>query len=297
MRIVSAGERTAYWSEGTRSEIVLAGGDDDGSLAVLAEVLPPGQGPPLHSHPQDETFIVLSGTLTVWSIRVEELDDTGDPWTPALLARGIRCEAGGVVRVPGGRAHCYRVDGVRPAEVIVLSHPSGLEEWTRAFGVPATGPGLPPDGFTAPQSDRARMVAFSASVGVRRHGPPAPLAAAQDDALAAPDRIESLPLRAGVSHGLRLSTDAVYLVVEGRADFVAGGERHPLDAGGCVRVPAGVAHVWTAGAGAGAVVLVLDGDGIDGDGLDKDVLDGDGLDGDGLGPDPAGARPTRAVFR
>src|SRR5258708_38199526 len=42
---------------------VLASGEGTGSYEVFDQVVPPGAGPPLHSHDWDEAFYVLQGEL------------------------------------------------------------------------------------------------------------------------------------------------------------------------------------------------------------------------------------------
>ncbi len=42
---------------------VLAAGEDTGSYEAFVQVVPPGAGPPLHSHAWDEAFYVLEGEL------------------------------------------------------------------------------------------------------------------------------------------------------------------------------------------------------------------------------------------
>jgi quercetin dioxygenase-like cupin family protein len=42
---------------------VLAAGENTGSYEVIVQIVPPGAGPPLHSHPWDEAFYVLNGEV------------------------------------------------------------------------------------------------------------------------------------------------------------------------------------------------------------------------------------------
>jgi quercetin dioxygenase-like cupin family protein len=145
-------ESRRLWLHGTWSTVKLAGDETGGRLAVLEEELPEGPGPPLHSHPEDETYLLLAGEATFW------ID--ADPAAEAGLRRG----AGAVIFVPGGVRHTYRVES--PAlRLLVLSTPAGLEDYVLALGTPDAG---------APEPSRKRMAAVARELGVVLHGPPPP---------------------------------------------------------------------------------------------------------------------------
>lgn len=145
------------WLHGTWSTVKLAGRETDGRLAVLEEELPEGPGPPLHSHPQDETYVLLDGEATFWV--------DADPTAAAGLRRG----AGAVVFVPGGAPHTYRVESPH-LRLLVLSTPAGLEDYVFALGT--TDP-------EAPEPSREQMAAVARELGVVIHGPPPPRAGDQ----------------------------------------------------------------------------------------------------------------------
>jgi len=138
------------WLHGTWSTVKLAGNETGGRLAVLEEELPEGPGPPLHSHPQDETYVLLDGDATFW------ID--ADP----AEERGLRCGAGAVVFVPGGIWHTYRVESPL-LRLLVLSTPAGLEDYVLALGTPDA---------QAPEPSRRRLAAVARELGVVIHGPP-----------------------------------------------------------------------------------------------------------------------------
>src|SRR5262245_15144407 len=78
-----------------------------GGLTALEHVTPPGQGPPLHTHDdEDESWYVLDGEL---ECRLgEELR---------------RAPAGSFVFVPRGTPHCFANVGDEPARILVLFTP------------------------------------------------------------------------------------------------------------------------------------------------------------------------------
>src|SRR4051812_27562615 len=82
-----------------------------GALTALENVIPPGQGPPLHAHAdEDEAWYVLAGEL---EFRLDE--DLH------------RAPTGSFVFVPRGTPHCFVNVGEEPARVLVLFTPSGME--------------------------------------------------------------------------------------------------------------------------------------------------------------------------
>jgi quercetin dioxygenase-like cupin family protein len=141
---------------GTWSTVKLAGSATGGRLAVLEEELPVGPGPPLHSHPQDETYVLLGGEASFWV--------DADP----AEERGLRRGAGAVVFVPGGAPHTYRVESPL-LRLLVLSTPAGLEDYVLALGTLDV---------QAPEPSRGRMAAVARELGVVIHGSPPPAAAA-----------------------------------------------------------------------------------------------------------------------
>lgn len=142
------------WFLGTLVRPRLTGEQTGGRFALWEGVLPRGAAPPLHSHPQDETFYVLEGTVSVWA---------GD-------AQGERCEVGAAIFVPGGVPHSFRVES-DTARMLFLSTPAGIEEFVHALSEPAQWPWLqpPPDGPRVPME---RFEAAEREHEVIRFGPP-----------------------------------------------------------------------------------------------------------------------------
>jgi quercetin dioxygenase-like cupin family protein len=169
-QVISA-DGEIIWFLGTLARIKLDGQQTAGRFALWENVLPLGAAPPLHSHPQDETFCILDGELTVWLVEPELADDTTEH--PAWLTiRGHRCAAGDVVFAPGGMPHTFRVES-GTARVLVISTPAGIEGLVRGLGEPAKWPWLPPppDGPRVPPE---RVASVERQTGMIRHGPPPP---------------------------------------------------------------------------------------------------------------------------
>ena len=88
-----------------------------GALAVFENVIPPGEGPPLHAHEsEDEAWYVLEGTL-----RFRLGTATHD------------ASAGSFVFVPRGTPHCFANIAEAPARILVVFTPSGMERFFDRF--------------------------------------------------------------------------------------------------------------------------------------------------------------------
>jgi quercetin dioxygenase-like cupin family protein len=145
-----AGEQR--WFLGTLATIRVPGEAVDGRLALIEFLFPQYASPPRHTHPQDESYIVLDGQLTV-----EAGSDR------------FNLTEGGVAVVPMGVAHTFRVDS-ETARVLVLSTPSGLERMVLDGSMPASSATLPPADAPRPTADELAQI-FEAH-GQLNCGPP-----------------------------------------------------------------------------------------------------------------------------
>jgi quercetin dioxygenase-like cupin family protein len=156
------------WFLGTLVRIKLTGEQTGGRFGLWEATLPHKASPPLHSHPQDETFYVLEGEVTVWIVEPALAEDRTNP--PAWVeARARQCGAGSVAFASGGTAHTFRVES-DTARMLILSTPAGIEDYVRALAEPARWPWLqpPPD---EPRVSAERLEAVERDHGVRRHAP------------------------------------------------------------------------------------------------------------------------------
>ena len=133
----ASGEGELLWFIGTLATIRLPGEATDGRFALIEFLFPHGASPPLHTHPQDESYVVLEGRLTV---------QAGE--------RRFELEAGAAAAVPMGVPHTFRVDS-DTARVLTISTPAGLEGFIRDGSTPAAAPTLPP--LDAPRPSPAEI--------------------------------------------------------------------------------------------------------------------------------------------
>ena len=115
-------------------------------------LLPHGVSPPLHTHPQDESYMVLEGRLTL---------QAGE--------QRFGLDAGAAAVVPIGVPHTFRVES-ETARVLVLSTPAGLERMVRDGAVPAESLTLPPADAPRPTAEELKRI-FEAH-GQVNLGPP-----------------------------------------------------------------------------------------------------------------------------
>src|SRR5947209_15789183 len=109
----AAGEGERLWFLGTLAIIRTPGEAVGDRFALIEFLFPQHASPPLHTHPQDESYVVLEGRLTVQA-----------------GVRRFALEPGAAAVVPMGVAHTFRVDS-ESARMLVLSTPAGLERMVR----------------------------------------------------------------------------------------------------------------------------------------------------------------------
>ena len=130
------GEGRSVWAAGDRYTFLLAGEDTRGDYALWHAWIPPGGGPPPHTHSrEDEAFYVLEGELVC---RYGGEQFTAGPGT--------------FVNLPPGTPHQFRNESQKPARSLLLVCPAGLEQMFFETGVPAgpddADPPPPPGGIS-----------------------------------------------------------------------------------------------------------------------------------------------------
>jgi quercetin dioxygenase-like cupin family protein len=134
------GEGEQLWFLGTLATIRLPGEASDGRFALIEFLFPRGASPPLHTHPQDESYFVLEGELTLQAGK-----------------RRFELGPGGAAVVPAGVGHTFRVDS-DTARVLVLSTPAGIERMVRDGAVTAGFAALPPADAPRPSAEELARI-------------------------------------------------------------------------------------------------------------------------------------------
>ena len=99
----------------------LATGDNThGTYAMWEAIVPPGGGPPPHVHSREEEgFYILEGEITL---------QAGD--------KRIVATAGMFVNMPIGMPHSFKNESSKPAKMLIMVAPAGLENMFFEVGVP-----------------------------------------------------------------------------------------------------------------------------------------------------------------
>ena len=126
------------------------GSDTGGRMTAVENVIPPGQGPPLHVHAsEDEAWWVIEGSL-----RFQLGSDVAE------------APAGSFVFVPRGTPHAFVNDGASPARILMVFTPSGMERFFDEIG------SLPSGGEAGSPPPAEVFASIGAAVGMEVVGPP-----------------------------------------------------------------------------------------------------------------------------
>jgi quercetin dioxygenase-like cupin family protein len=121
------------------------GEQTNGALTAFENTIAPGEGPPLHTHAnEDEAWYVLEGKLRF-----------------RLGADMRSVPAGSFVFVPRGTPHCFQNVGAKPARILVMFTPAGMESFFDRFA-------SLPQSADVPDAFRS----IGAEVGMEVIGPP-----------------------------------------------------------------------------------------------------------------------------
>jgi quercetin dioxygenase-like cupin family protein len=142
-------EGRAVWFLDTLSLIKATGEQTGGAFGLVEQMLPSGSGSPYHvHHAEDETFYILDGEVSFVS---------GDRWT--------RATAGSYIFLPREIPHGFRAD--TPSRLLVLTTPSGFEQFVIEAGRPAEALTMP----TPEPPDVQKLVEIAAKYRIDILGP------------------------------------------------------------------------------------------------------------------------------
>jgi quercetin dioxygenase-like cupin family protein len=132
----AAGEGEQLWFLGTLAIVRVPGEAVDGRFSVTEFLFRRHTSPALHTHPQDESYIVLDGRITV-----------------SAGTDRFELGPGGMAAIPAGVPHTFRVESAT-ARVLVLSTPAGIETFVRDASVLAHAATLPPPNAPRPSPEQ-----------------------------------------------------------------------------------------------------------------------------------------------
>jgi quercetin dioxygenase-like cupin family protein len=106
---------------------LVTGEESGGSMFALDCLVGVGGGPPPHRHlAEDELFTITEGSIS---------------FTAGAETRAV--SAGQSVFVPRGTRHFYGNEGTKPARMIAVYTPAGMEGWFREVCTPVDDPSRP----------------------------------------------------------------------------------------------------------------------------------------------------------
>jgi quercetin dioxygenase-like cupin family protein len=151
---VRAGDGPTYSLIGELITFKVTSAETGDAFTVLELMSPPGGGPPLHTHPAAETFMVLEGAFEFSG------QDRGEPYA-------IPASPGDIVYIPGGVPHTYKTVSSTPGKALAVLAPGReMERFFAEVGMPVIDQStlaVPPQ----PPSE-AELAQLMASAG--RHG-------------------------------------------------------------------------------------------------------------------------------
>jgi quercetin dioxygenase-like cupin family protein len=154
--VLAPGEGRTVWVVGDRYPVKASGEETGGAFALIEALVPPGGGPPPHIHRrEDEAFYVLEGDLRFH-----------------VDGRDIDAGVGSWITLAKGSLHFFKNVGGRPARMLILVTPAGLERFFLEIGRAATGEGGEPIVPTA--EDVGRLMAAAPSYGLEIRPPGTP---------------------------------------------------------------------------------------------------------------------------
>ena len=112
---IPAGGGATYNVIGERITFKVTSSETGDAFSVAELTSPPGGGPPLHTHPAAEAFIILEGAF-----EFSGLED-GTPYA-------IRATPGDIVYIPGGAPHTYKTVSMSPGKALGVLAPGGEME-------------------------------------------------------------------------------------------------------------------------------------------------------------------------
>ncbi|MGW3472524.1 cupin domain-containing protein [Saccharopolyspora sp. NPDC000995] len=147
---VPPGAGQSVWAfSGDRYTLKVGAEETGGLIGAMEAEIPPGSGPPLHIHQnEDEAFYLVEGRLQVVDIDREFI-----------------AEPGSFIYLPRGKAHGFKNIFDTPAKMLMLFMPSGFEKFFLEVGAEVV-PGQP----APPPSQFAADVERSMRVATEKYG-------------------------------------------------------------------------------------------------------------------------------
>jgi quercetin dioxygenase-like cupin family protein len=149
------GEGSAYSLIGEVITFKLTSADTGDTFSITELISQPQGGPPLHTHPAAEVFIILEGMFEFSGL------DQGVPYS-------IRATPGDIVYIPGGAPHTYKTISPSPGKALGVLAPGGeMERFFAEVGTPVSDTSASSTSAGPPsESELAQHMAIAARHGI-----------------------------------------------------------------------------------------------------------------------------------
>jgi quercetin dioxygenase-like cupin family protein len=137
----------AFWMLGGLYEVKASSEETGGAMTVMEMLLPPGMGPPPHTHPGDESVYVIEGHLRYH-----------------IAGQTHEGGAGAFFYIPAGTVENFEPVGDAPSRILVVYTPGGVEKFFAEAGERAPARELPPPPSEPP--DMAKMAEIASRYGM-----------------------------------------------------------------------------------------------------------------------------------
>ncbi len=122
-KIVGPNDGEYYSVVGDVYRFIAYAGDTDGTYGFWEATVPPGGGPPPHTHSREEEgFYVIDGEVTIYV--------DGDEFVAG---------PGSFVNLPKGSKHRFRNNSDRPIKMLIIVAPGGFEGFFSEVGTKVAG--------------------------------------------------------------------------------------------------------------------------------------------------------------
>jgi quercetin dioxygenase-like cupin family protein len=119
-KVVADGVGEKVRAMGVKVTVKVKAEDTGGAYSVFEDVIPPGGGPPPHTHSkEDEMIYVVEGELVAF-----------------LDGKNYDVKAGAWVHMPRGVEHYFKNVSDKPTRMILTYTPGGFEKWFLEVGTP-----------------------------------------------------------------------------------------------------------------------------------------------------------------
>ncbi len=154
--IVLPGEGELIDAAGDRYRFLATRELTDGKYGIWEATVPPGGGPPPHLHTREEEgFYIIDGEVVVY-----------------VNDRRVVAGPGAFVNMPVGSTHWFRNESDRPAKMLVLVAPGGMEALFKHTGRPVTDPSSPIAPLDAEEKQKIATATPHFGIELKLHGKP-----------------------------------------------------------------------------------------------------------------------------